>query len=423
MTLDALRAILDGLEEESCCSGTCKPAERVALALPDGDVGAVDDPGFVEWLLAHSEPAPFGDGTTTRVDPKVRAAHRLKARERVAVHGFDPAAILDEIEAVLSPGAHLDARLTDVVVYKKGGKFERHKDTPRAQTLIGTLVVGLPIAHTGGEFHVDDGRGPKVFASNGKPGGALPWVALFSDVDHEIKPVKSGARVTLVYALHRTDRPRGDARWAKRQDSLRQACRGLAVPSWPLMIACGRHAVAEPDAPQPQPIDTLRGTDRDIADALVEAGYRVGVRACIAAVPDYEPVVRPAPGEFPSNLWSVMRLKAVPPPSVIEGMDDEGAAQEIEEYILDSLTMDQWLVRRNAAAMLVHERATWAESGYFGNEGYDAILYTSAALEVTKPKAGAKAKPKAAKAKKPAPKAKKAKQPAKKPARKPAKKR
>jgi hypothetical protein len=394
MSMDQLRAVLDRLEEASCCSGTHVVPERIAIALPDGDVGAVDDPGFVDWLVAHAEPAPFGDGTKTKIDPKVRAAKRLVARGAATVHGFEPAAILETIEATLSPGVHLDAHLTDVIVYEKGGKFARHRDTPRSEELIGTLVVGLPVEHAGGAFHVDDGRGPQVFDWSGKPKrDAVQWVALFSDVDHEIKPVTKGARVTLVYALHRTDRPRSDAAWLKRQEQIKQACRSLSVPAWPLMIACGRHVIAEPGAPQPQGIETLRGTDRDIAEALVEAGYRVAVRACIAPVPDYDDPPRPEPGGFPTgtHLFAITRLKAVPSAELMTTLGhDEGS--EIEDLMLDSIMMEQWLIRKHAAATLAQEHGMWSETGYFGNEGYDALLYTLAALEVTKAKPSARSK-------------------------------
>ena len=406
MTIDALRAVLDRLEEPSCVSGTARLSERVAIALPNGDVAAVDDPRFVDWLLAHSELAPYGAGTETKLDPKVRNAQRLVARAKAEVHGFDPSTLLAAIEPALSPGAHLSATLADVIVYPKGGKFDRHKDTPRAKNLIGTLVVGLPIAHTGGAFVVDDGRSQHRFDWSTAVAGALPWVALFTDVDHSIETVKSGSRVTLVYALHRTDEPRADATWTARRAALREAARSLAPPRWPLMIACGRHAIAEPGTKQPQDIATLRGLDRDLAEVLVEAGYSVGVRACIAPVANYDPEPV-APGTFPlvNTLWAVTRLKEVPPPDVIEALGEEGG-YEIEDFMHDSVPLDQWLVRTNAAATLAHENAQWAEQGSFGNEGYEAILYTLAAIEVTKRetgKAGA-AKPatkKSAPAKKP----------------------
>ena len=408
MSRDALRAVLDGLEEPSCVSGTVRTAERVAIALPDGDVGAVDDARFVDWLLAHAELAPYGEGTQTKVDPKVRNAQRLIARDTAVVHGFDPASILGEIEASLSPGAHLSASLTDVIVYPKGGKFARHRDTPRSRNLIGTLVVGLPIAHTGGAFVIDDGRAEQRF-DWGKPAATLPWVALFSDVDHWIEQVKTGARVTLVYALHRTDKPRSEAKWAATQTALRVACRSLVSGRDPLMIACGRHAIAEPGTAQPQAIDTLRGLDRELAEILVEEGYQVGVRACIAPVMNYEPHQPVERGAFPlvQNLWAVARLKAVPPASLIDALSEEGG-WEIDDYRLDDVLLQEWIVRRSAVATLANENAEWAEPGNFGNEGYAAILYTLAAIEVTTTKKSAAKKPAA---KKPA-----AKKPAKKPA-------
>ena len=380
--------------EASCCSGKARVAERVALALPDGDVGAVDDARFVDWLLEHSELAPYGHGKETKLDPKVRSAQRLEARDKVAVHGFDPSTILDEIAAVLSPTRVLSAQLTDVIVYKKGDKFKRHKDTPKAANLIGTFVVGLPIAHTGGTFVVDDGRGAKRFDWSGETAtDALPWVALFSDVDHEIEPIKSGARVTLVYALHRTNEPRRDPKAKKRQELVERAAGALSrQTAWPVLIPCGRHIIAEPKQKQPLSIDTLRGADREIADALVEAGFHVDVRACIAAIADYD---NPQPWPATNNMFGITRLKAVPPSETIDYLAD-GIGGDIDEYILDDVMLDQCAIRANAAAMVLHEHATWAINGMdFGNEGFDALLYSVAAIEVSKPKPKAKTKPKA----------------------------
>lgn len=380
MSVERLRAALEGLDEVGWCSGTARCAERVALALPDGDVGAVDDAGFVKWLMAHAEPAPYGEGTQTKVNKQVRAASRLVARGAVAVHGFDVATVVPAIEAALSPTVHLRAELTDVVVYGKGGKFAKHKDTPRTADLVGTLVVGLPVAHGGGAFVVEDGGKRAVFDWS-KPADALPWVALFSDVDHAIEPVTSGTRVTLVYALVRTGEPRRDPAAQARRATLAAACRRIALPKGtPLMIACGRRVIAEPDTPQPQPIGVLRGADRDIAEALVDAGYRVGVRACIAAVPDYEQrAAGVAPPAFPdlAEMWDITPLRKTVPAEILENMGDEVAAQDIEPYMMDGVPLDRWVIRKTAAATLVQEMGTWTATGYFGNEGFSAMLYTS----------------------------------------------
>src|SRR5688572_33390669 len=128
MSIDELRRVLASLDEPTYCEGTVRVAERLAIMLPDGDVAAVDDPGFVEWLVEHGEMAPFGHGGETKVDPAVRLATRLVARGAAEVTGFDPADILGEVEQVLSPRTHLVAKLTDVLVYDVGGHFDFHKD-------------------------------------------------------------------------------------------------------------------------------------------------------------------------------------------------------------------------------------------------------------------------------------------------------
>src|SRR5689334_14764879 len=77
VSLEALKAALDELDEPTSCEGTYTLDEKLAVMLPDGDVGALGDPQFVEWLLAHAELAPFGDGFETRVDPGVRNVQRV----------------------------------------------------------------------------------------------------------------------------------------------------------------------------------------------------------------------------------------------------------------------------------------------------------------------------------------------------------
>lgn len=417
MSLDELKKALEQLPDPSFVEGTAKLTERLAIALPDGDVGALDDKQFVAWLLEHAEDAPFGVGGETKRDKNVRNAQRLRARGAADVAGFDPSTIMADIEAALSPRFHLDAKLEDVIVYPVGGKFARHKDTPRTANLVGTLVVGLPIAHEGGQFEIVDAGKPHVVDwSTKKPDKtSVRWVALFSDLDHSIKPVKSGERVTLVYSLSRSDRPRADAGRDKKLAKLREAAAGVKIEkNAPLMIACTRQIVT--DGSQPQPIDSLRGTDREIAETFLDAGFGVTVRACIAG--DDEEGGNP---RFPSmeNLWAITRLKTALPDkpmgdglvswtdSVEEdeyGSDDEGATL-LGEYILDFVQMDRWVVRKRAAATVVYE-GMYSETGYFGNEGSIGHIYTLAALEVTKggkaapkpkPAAKAKAKPKAKK--------------------------
>lgn len=432
MSLDAFRKALDDLTETAYCEGSCRLTERLAIALPDGDVGAVDDATFVDWLLAHSEPAPFGQGGETKVDAKVRNAQRLIARGAASVSGFEPAQILGEIEAALSPREHLDATLTDVLVYRKGGHFARHKDTPRQADLVGTLVVGLPIAHAGGAFHITDGGEPLIVDWSGKTPSPskVPWVAMFSDVDHEIKPVTSGARVTLVYALTRSGRPRPDPASDTMLAKLDKLVGRLPIPArGPLMIACARHVITD-DETQPLGAEVLRGTDRAIADLLIEHGFTVSVRSCVTAAFAYGEQTNRLSTD---NVFSISRLSKSLSPKLIESLEnlvtfaklskgEEEHYMTLAPYILDAVPpMDGWVIRKSAAATLIHESEDFSEDGNYGNEGYEAHIYMLAALEVTRPKAKAKAPAKSAPARRSAAKPAAKQLPAKKvPAKKPA---
>jgi hypothetical protein len=410
MSHDALKKVLEQLPDPGFIAGTTKLSEQFAIALPDGDVGALDDKMFVAWLTAHSEDAPFGDGATTKRDKTVRNAKRLVARGKADVVGFDPASVLDAIEAALSPRCHLDARLEDVIVYPKGGKFARHKDTPRTPDLVGTLVVGLPIAHEGGQFEIVDGGKPHVVDWSGTPErGSVRWVALFSDLDHAIKPVTSGARVTLVYSLSRSTRARTDAARDKKLAALRTAAAAVKLTKdRPLLIACTRQIVT--DGTQPQSIASLRGTDREIADTFVDAGFDVAVRACLVG-DDQEG----APQFPPPHLWGITRLSKAVPAEVVAGMgsivsftddvaadddygDEDLGATLLGDYVLDMVEMDRWVIRARAAATVIYE-GMYSDTGYFGNEASVGHIYSLAAIEVTprKAKAKPKAKPKVTK--------------------------
>ena len=67
----------------------------------------------------------------------------------------------------------------------------------RDEDHIGTLVVTLNSEYTGGELEVTHhGHTESVT-------GPYSWVALYGDCLHQIKPVTSGTRVSLIFDIHR----------------------------------------------------------------------------------------------------------------------------------------------------------------------------------------------------------------------------
>jgi len=64
--------------------------------------------------------------------------------------------------------------------------------------MVGTLVVSLPSAHTGGELVVEHGGESVTYRTSKED---LSFVAFYADCRHQVRPVKSGYRVTLTLNL------------------------------------------------------------------------------------------------------------------------------------------------------------------------------------------------------------------------------
>lgn len=91
-------------------------------------------PDFVDRLVPHCEPAPFGVGRSTRLDPKVRSVLRARSRDALSVEGLDVRPLLGSIEETLSPTERLRASLYDVNVYAPGGASDRTRTRPATRT-------------------------------------------------------------------------------------------------------------------------------------------------------------------------------------------------------------------------------------------------------------------------------------------------
>lgn len=224
---------------------------------------------------------------------------------------------------------------------------------------------------------------------------------MFSDVDHEVFEVESGARVTLVYALVATGRERVDPSWASRFAPILASVRSLVLPDRrPIMIACTRHVIGL-DEQLVHGLDALRGIDRDIADALVEAGFAVTVRTCLAAHendpprPDARPrlhyqgynvALAFARLASPFSQTDVEELQScatfVQPVGDYGGYCDDQVS-DLRPWLDEALPDANWLVRRTAAATLMCE-IEFATDGFVGNAACDAHLYKLAALEVSR---------------------------------------
>lgn len=171
----------------------------------------------LEGLISSIPKASFGKGGETVYDTNIRDALQLKAEK------FDlslPQEKIDEILVSIKEGMGLT---TDIIaepyslnVYQKGGKFLKHKDTPRGDDMFGTLVLCLPSWFTGGTMEVSLGDEKQTYFEYKQYGYSsspetprdpceIRWAAFFADVDHEILTVEEGIRITVAYLLRRKD--------------------------------------------------------------------------------------------------------------------------------------------------------------------------------------------------------------------------
>ncbi|MFT4189384.1 MAG: 2OG-Fe(II) oxygenase [Aeromicrobium sp.] len=180
------------------------PAEGVTLTV-DG-VGAVRLPVGAPQkraLTSVARPAMFGLGEQTLTDTSVRDTWELTA-DQVSLGGtWDQvldAALADVHEGLGLPrNARLRAELHALLVYGPDQFFAPHRDSEKDDEMVATLVVTLPSIHTGGALVVNHGDQTRVYRHSARD--QIGFAAFYADCLHEVKPVRSGRRVTLTFNL------------------------------------------------------------------------------------------------------------------------------------------------------------------------------------------------------------------------------
>jgi hypothetical protein len=108
----------------------------------------------------------------------------------------------------LPEGVELTVVLDKLLVYGPGQFFASHQDSERDDDMVGTLVVTLPSRHEGGAIVVEH-HGEKQSIRGAAQGATdVSLLAFYADCRHEVKPVRSGHRISLTYHLLR----RGEAK-------------------------------------------------------------------------------------------------------------------------------------------------------------------------------------------------------------------
>jgi len=302
----ALAGWLDGIDRpgDFWASGTCELPAPGLVVEGVGPVALPLIPFQAEQLIGVAEHAPFGRGAKTVFDPSVRRTWQIAATE-VAFHGRSWAQTLDGMVRRAAEGlgvaGAVTAQLHKLLLYGEGSFFCEHRDTEKAGGMFGTLVVVLPSAYDGGELVVrHGGREVSLDLRANDPSEAC-FAAFYADCRHEVKPVISGYRPTLVYNLLRQgSRPEPPA-----YDDERDGLSAL-LAAWgendPLKLI---YPLEHAYTPAALAFDALKGADSAQAAVLLAAAERSDCEAHLALVTIRESGMAEHGGGYPPRRrWS-----------------------------------------------------------------------------------------------------------------------
>jgi 2OG-Fe(II) oxygenase superfamily len=164
----------------------------------------------IDGLVNIATPALFGKGTETVYDTNVRRAWDITAdRLRNGDNNlfiFDmpvDSKISKQIEDAMKPKeATWTYKLYKMHLYGPGDKFLSHVDTLHASNHVATVVVGLPLQHTGGSLVVKHMDSTVNFNLSNDCVDVAKYCAFFTDCDHEVEEVTSGWRIVLQYDVY-----------------------------------------------------------------------------------------------------------------------------------------------------------------------------------------------------------------------------
>lgn len=278
-------------------------------------------------LIQVAHKAPFGKGLQTIVDDTVRSAWEIDA-EKLYFNGSQWDRFISRVLAYIKPqmgieGYDIEAHLYKMLIYEKGDFFLSHRDSEKEKGMFGTLIIGLPSKHIGGELLVRfDGEEKSIQFAEAASNYKIPYVGFYADCEHEVKPIIDGVRVCLVYNLvqkenHNAIRLEPIGGHVSQLAAILQ--RGKASGDFsPGIVLLGHQYTPENFSK-----DHLKLNDRTRAEALIRAADTAGYYAKMCLVTSY--------------------LTGIPTNDGYGWREDDIEDAEMGEVIDEALYIEHWL--------------------------------------------------------------------------------
>jgi hypothetical protein len=281
-------------------------------------------------LVAIAEVAPYGRGEETVVDREVRRTWQVdSAKVRIGGRHWDKtlAGLVADIALGLGVSEPVAAEFYKLLVYDAGSFFVDHRDTEKAPGMFATMVLVLPSTHSGGELVIKHVGREVVLGPRPEEPSEIGFAAFYADCVHEVRPVKTGSRLTLVYNL----RFAGKRHPLKAPDYRTEHGRVVELlRSW-------ASAEDEPDklilplehvyTPAELSFGALKGADAGVASVLVKAAAEADCDLHLALVSIEESGSAEYTGYYGGRHWS---------------RDEADEEFEVAEIIDRALILSEW---------------------------------------------------------------------------------
>ncbi len=271
-----------------CVTGSL-PAVNPGIVV-DG-LGAIRIPlkrGMAKELVAHGQVAPYGKGTQTLVDKKVRNTFELDPKKFHLSQGWT-SAVADAARAAAKelglPADQVEARLYKLLVYEKGGFFLAHRDSEKHDGMVASMVVVLANPFEGGTLVVRHGTAKDTLPFAEAAQGKTPcYAAFYADCEHEVKRVTHGVRLCLAYNLvlkSKRAKPTVAEKPVAPADVLTESVATWVAtrPAKPLVLALEHHYTERGLS-----LELFKGADRQLAELVTPAAEQTGCLVHLAQV-------------------------------------------------------------------------------------------------------------------------------------------
>ncbi len=319
-----------------CVTGSDRAANPGLEVAGLGPIGLPLSGHQAAELKARCGQAPFGDGAITRVDTQVRRVWKLRRDDFLLTNpDWDEflrgAVVTVQLELGLED-QKLYAHLYDLLLYEPGSFFLPHRDGERLDRMVATLVVVLPSAHAGGELVVRHEGQERVIDFGGPDFNPfhMHFAAFYADCEHEVRPLKSGYRLCLIYnlTLAKSKKAVTAPKVAPHVEEVARILKGWTEDDEPtkLVVPLGHQYTPDGIA-----WDTLKGVDRVKATVLNDAAKLAGCQAHLALLTFWE-------SGSAEEVYDPKRRRQ----RYHDGYEEEGGQYKMDEVIDSSLTAEKW---------------------------------------------------------------------------------